>query len=115
MPCCAGEETLELRRDLRTKNAATRLSGGRSKAPQQQLDAEDHRLWNALKALRKRLADEQDVPPYVIFHDATLMEMVVYRPLNAQQLRRLNGIGETKLNKYGDPFLELISEYPECT
>ena len=106
-----GEETLELRRDLRTKTAATRLSSGRSKAPQQQLDAEDHALWNALKALRKRLADEQGLPPYVIFHDATLMEMVVYRPLTPMQLRRLNGVGESKLNKYGDPFLELIAEY----
>ncbi|WP_432695835.1 DNA helicase RecQ [Marinobacterium sp. YM272] len=106
-----GEETLELRRDLRTKSAGPKLSGGKSKASQQQLDAEDHALWNALKALRKRLADEQDVPPYVIFHDATLMEMVVYRPLSATQLRRLNGVGERKLNQYGDPFLELIAEH----
>ncbi|MBV1790591.1 DNA helicase RecQ [Marinobacterium sp. D7] len=106
-----GEETLELRRDLRTKSATTKVASGRSRAPQQQLDVEDHALWNALKALRKRLAEEQDVPPYVIFHDATLMEMVVYRPLTPIQLRRLNGVGERKLALYGDPFLELIAEH----
>jgi ATP-dependent DNA helicase RecQ len=106
-----GEETLELRRDLRSKSSGSKLSSSRTRAPQQQLDAEDHALWNALKALRKRLADEQDVPPYVIFHDATLMEMVVYRPLTPVQLRRLNGVGERKLNQYGDPFLELIAEH----
>ncbi|KEA62860.1 ATP-dependent DNA helicase RecQ [Marinobacterium lacunae] len=106
-----GEESLELRRDLRTKTASSKVSSGRSRGPQQQLDAEDHALWNALKALRKQLADEQDVPPYVIFHDATLMEMVVYRPLTPIQLRRLNGVGERKLNQYGDPFLELIAEH----
>ena len=106
-----GEETLELRRDLRTKSSGPKLSSGRSKASQQQLDAEDHALWNELKALRKRLADEQDVPPYVIFHDATLMEMVVYRPLTPVQLRRLNGVGERKLDQYGDPFLELIADH----
>lgn len=110
-PLLRGEESLELRRDLRTKSAGPKLSGSKSRASQQQLDAEDHALWNALKALRKQLADEQDVPPYVIFHDATLMEMVVYRPLTPVQLRRLNGVGERKLNQYGDPFLELIAEH----
>ncbi|WP_188748254.1 DNA helicase RecQ [Marinobacterium zhoushanense] len=106
-----GEESLELRRDLRSKAASSKVASGRGRAPQQQLDAEDHALWNALKALRKQLAEEQDVPPYVIFHDATLMEMVVYRPLTPIQLRRLNGVGERKLAQYGDPFLELIDEH----
>ncbi|WP_027853932.1 DNA helicase RecQ [Marinobacterium litorale] len=105
-----GDEALELRRDLRTRSTENRAST-RNRVPQNQLDAEDHQLWNALKALRKRLADEQDVPPYVIFHDATLMEMVVYRPLSAMQLRRLNGVGERKLAQYGEPFLALIAEH----
>ena len=68
-------------------------------------------MWNALKSLRMELSKEQDVPPYVIFHDATLMEMVMYRPLTHQQMGRLNGIGERKLEQYGDAFLELIREY----
>ncbi|WP_151705547.1 DNA helicase RecQ [Nitrincola alkalilacustris] len=107
-----GEETLELRRDL--KPAAAKSSAVRKERPSavaRNLDLAEQQLWEDLRTLRKTLAQEQDVPPYVIFHDATLMEMVIYRPQNEVQLRRLSGVGERKLELYGEPFLELIAEH----
>ncbi|WP_027857104.1 DNA helicase RecQ [Marinobacterium jannaschii] len=108
-PLLRGEQTLELRRDGRKQSRYRK-----EQVPQNKLEAEDFALWNALKARRKSLADEQDVPPYVIFHDATLMEMVMYRPGNHQQLRKLNGVGERKLELYGDPFLAVLEEFAKA-
>ncbi|KAB7623714.1 DNA helicase RecQ [Alkalilimnicola sp. S0819] len=104
-PVLRGEETLELRKD---PARAPRKRGAdlRSRFD----DPADERLFNALRACRRRLAEEQGVPPYVIFHDATLMEMVEYRPDTYEQLRLLNGVGEKKLTDYGDAFLEVIRE-----
>src|SRR5690554_1564279 len=113
-PLLKGEESLELRRDLKVSTAAGKRTGGsRASAAQQKLDPAEHRLWEALRTLRRQLAQEQDVPPYVIFHDATLMEMVLYRPLTGEQMRRLSGVGERKLDLYGQPFLELIAEFQD--
>lgn len=105
-PLLKGEDSIELRRDLPKKRTSKYAGGG---AKQQALDADDNRLWEALRAARKALADEQDVPPYVIFHDATLMEMVMYRPLNSNQFARLTGVGERKLALYADAFIEVIA------
>ncbi|MBT1076933.1 DNA helicase RecQ [Geobacter grbiciae] len=68
----------------------------------------DEDLFQALRALRKRLADEQQVPPYVIFSDATLVEMATLRPATMDDLLRVNGVGEQKLGRYGAAFLEAI-------
>ncbi len=105
-PLLKGELQVEMRQDKRKQESFSKRND-----PQQKLDAEDYGLWNALKALRTRLSKEQDVPPYVIFHDATLMEMVMYRPLTHQQMGRLSGIGERKLDLYGDQFLDVITEH----
>ena len=104
-PLLKGEQQIEMRQDKRKHESFRKRND-----PQQKLDAEDYGLWNALKALRMQLSKEQDVPPYVIFHDATLMEMVMYRPLTHEQMGRLSGIGERKLDLYGDVFLEAIRE-----
>jgi len=71
----------------------------------------DSDLWEALKACRKQLADDQGVPPFHIFHDATLMEMMQYRPQDNTQLLTINGVGEVKLEKYGDEFLTVLSQF----
>ena len=105
-PLLKGELRVEMRQDKRKQESFRKRND-----PQQKLDVEDYGLWNALKALRMTLSKDQDVPPYVIFHDATLMEMVMYRPLTHQQMGRLSGVGERKLELYGDAFLELIREY----
>jgi len=54
------------------------------------------------------MAGEQGVPPYVIFHDATLMEMASQMPRNRQQMLEISGVGEKKFDRYGEPFLDLI-------
>ncbi|HEY3082762.1 MAG TPA: DNA helicase RecQ [Chloroflexota bacterium] len=71
----------------------------------------DAALFDRLRALRKRLADERRVPPYVIFHDSVLREMAAQLPRSQAQLLRISGVGERKLADYGDPFLREIDEY----
>ncbi len=70
----------------------------------------DEALFEALRGLRKRLADEQNVPAYVVFSDATLAEMAARRPATHAELLEVNGVGQAKLERYGDAFLALITE-----
>jgi ATP-dependent DNA helicase RecQ len=72
----------------------------------------DDGLFQALRALRKRLADEAQVPPFVIFGDATLMEMAARRPADARSLLDINGVGEHKLGRFGTDVLETIRTFP---
>ncbi|HEY0893557.1 MAG TPA: HRDC domain-containing protein, partial [Cellvibrio sp.] len=105
-----GEEKISLRRELKAvANTPRRANLG------QNIEAEDQGLWNALRSCRKRLAEEQGVPPYVIFHDATLREMLEFRPLTPEQLRSITGVGDSKLKRFGDEFLAVIraAEYEE--
>jgi len=68
----------------------------------------DEALWQRLRALRLELAREQGVPPYVIFHDATLLAMVRERPRDLDALANIPGIGASKLRRYGERFLEVL-------
>ncbi len=65
-------------------------------------------LWEALRECRRELAEEQGVPPYVIFHDSTLVEMCSVVPKTLDDFSRLSGVGERKLMKYGEAFLAAI-------
>ena len=65
-------------------------------------------LWEALRECRRELAEEQGVPPYVIFHDSTLIEMCSVVPKTLDDFSRLSGVGERKLMKYGEAFLATI-------
>ncbi|ELR63245.1 ATP-dependent DNA helicase RecQ [Photobacterium marinum] len=71
----------------------------------------DKKLFAKLRKLRKAIADEEDLPPYVVFNDATLMEMAEMLPTSAGELLAVNGVGHRKLEKYGDAFLTLIEEH----
>jgi len=71
----------------------------------------DNTLFKLLKKQRKLLADEEQRPPYAIFSDATLMEMAYYYPQSFDSLLNIYGIGRAKRNKYGEPFLEIITDY----
>lgn len=71
----------------------------------------DRTLFEALRAIRKELADEERVPPYVIFSDRTLIEMAAYRPTSHNSLKRIFGVGTVKLERYGETFLEAIRQY----
>ncbi len=107
-PILRGEQQLMLRKDLQ----ATKVKGSK-KESRQFSKADDTLLWNALRAKRKMIADAQDVPPYVIFHDATLMAMLEAKPSNRQQMGLLSGIGERKLELYADEFLAVLKEFAD--
>ena len=102
-PLLRGETTLWLRED---PAAAVR----RAKRATPAASAPSSLLWEALRACRKRLADEHGVPPYVIFHDATLVAMAAARPSSADDLLSLPGVGQAKLARYGDAFLQVLRE-----
>ncbi|MEM9675180.1 MAG: DNA helicase RecQ [Bacteroidota bacterium] len=68
-------------------------------------------LLNQLKILRRQLAQEENVPAYVIFSDATLQELATYLPTQSEDLRKISGFGEVKISKYGAAFLDEINQY----
>jgi ATP-dependent DNA helicase RecQ len=68
-------------------------------------------LFETLRALRKKLADERNVPAYVVFSDKTLLEMAAVRPRDAMEMRGINGVGEHKLNLFGEEFINEIRLY----
>lgn len=104
-PLLRGEQTIQLRRDIKTAPTTATRRVAVTVAP------EDEGLWFALRACRKRLAEEHGVPPYVIFHDATLREMLEQRPLTPSEMLNISGVGDSKLERFGDEFLEVIREY----
>jgi ATP-dependent DNA helicase RecQ len=71
----------------------------------------DEVLFERLRGLRRKLADERDVPAYVIFSDVSLREMARNYPTNASEFRRIPGVGEQKLKDFGGPFLSEIKNY----
>ncbi|MEZ4946451.1 MAG: DNA helicase RecQ [Cyclobacteriaceae bacterium] len=75
--------------------------------------AYDVRLFEMLKALRKQIAKEKDLPPYVIFQDPSLEEMATTYPTSKEELASVNGVGMGKVQKFGKSFLELIKDYVE--
>ncbi|MGH1486597.1 MAG: DNA helicase RecQ [Cellvibrionaceae bacterium] len=107
-PLLRGEFQLQLREDKTLEKVALRKKPRYSQAG---VSEEDKALWDALRNCRKTLADEHGVPPYVIFHDATLMEMMEYKPTRSHELLLLNGVGEKKMERYGDAFIEVIDGF----
>ena len=102
-----GDESLQLRRDPRPEPSA-RVARSTSTSG---VEAHDLPLWHALKACRKRLADEHKVPPYVVFHDSTLLDMVQKRPTTRDALLTVSGVGDAKLDRFGEAFLDVILEH----
>ncbi len=107
-PVLRGEEPLRLRRAA--KPDKNRKAKTPREARQPFADASDQRLWDALRTRRRELAAAQGVPPYVVFHDATLAEMVENKPQSLSQLAGISGVGERKLAAYGDDFISVIRE-----
>lgn len=75
----------------------------------------DKALFKRLKHLRKALAEEHKVPPYVVFSDATLADMASRTPTTVNDFLDVSGVGRTKLERYGDAFLQLIRDYLDST
>lgn len=99
-----GEINIELRKDAK-------ITTKRSKRQAIEVDHDDLPLWHALRQCRRRLSEEYGVPPYVIFHDASLKHMLEVRPQNTQQLLQVSGVGDAKAQKYGQYFLDILREY----
>lgn len=74
-------------------------------------DDYDPELFDALRELRLKLAREQDIPPYLIFHDGTLRQMASVKPANDDEFLAISGVGQQKLENYGEVFMESIREY----
>ncbi len=103
-PLLRGEVTLQLRRDLKPQTTP-KASG----SPASQLvRGEEREQWEALRALRRKLAEEHGVPPYVIFPDSTLLEMLRSQPGTMAEMGRVSGVGARKLERYGEAFLEVL-------
>jgi ATP-dependent DNA helicase RecQ len=75
----------------------------------------DDALFERLRALRKRLANDNGLPPYVIFHDSTLRQMAEHTPLDLEQFAALPGVGQAKLARYGAQFIAQIREHQAGT
>ena len=107
-PLLRGEVTLELRKELKPQTSSTRGSGSASPASQLVRD-EEREQWEALRTLRRNLAQEHAVPPYVIFPDSTLLEMLRSQPTSMAEMGRVSGVGARKLERYGEAFLQVLA------
>ena len=103
-----GEVEVFLREDL-AESFKTRK--GRKRETPTAVAAEDAGLWEKLRACRKRLADDQGVPPYVIFHDRTLRDMLALKPASLDEMLAVSGIGQAKLERYGQAFLDELGAW----
>jgi ATP-dependent DNA helicase RecQ len=114
-PLLTGKTTFAMRKDAqasvargKTRGGARTARGGKGATGGGGLVAGDEALVKALRALRSRLAAEGNVPPYVIFHDRTMLELAAKRPLTAGALHGITGMGEVKIARYGSAIIEAI-------
>ena len=103
-PLLRGEAQLRFRFERK-------LDKPKRKTTKKSMQISDHQqqLWDKLRQLRKQIADQQGVPAYVVFHDATLMDMLGQQPQNLEDMRQISGVGDAKLANYGQQFVDLIS------
>ncbi len=110
-PVLKGETEVWLRRDEDTaKRRSTKAERG-ARVKEGYAEANEDPLWHALKAKRTELAREQGVPPYVIFHDSTLLEILNQKPGSLTEMGNISGIGQAKLTRYGDDFLQVLEDF----
>ena len=104
-PILRGETPLEL--------ATPRLSSIVTTAMTQKsaVSFYDKDLFARLRFLRKQIADKENIPPYIVFNDATLQEMAQYQPVSNIEMLQINGVGSIKLERFGQPFMALIREH----
>lgn len=105
-----GQTTLALRKDMEVVKTKVKGEVGKKIKLQNKIIPQDE-LWQALKSKRMELAQNQGVPPYIIFHDSSLIEMHSRRPRNRDEFAEISGVGESKLEKYGEHFLRVIAGF----
>ncbi|MEO7065351.1 MAG: DNA helicase RecQ [Rhodanobacter sp.] len=109
-----GGKRVQLREDARPERGSRRRSGKAGAAHTASslgIEAYEQPMWDALRAARMQLAKQQGVPPYVVFHDATLLAMLRALPANEDELATISGVGEAKLKRYGQDFLAVINAH----
>ena len=109
-PILRDEREVWLRRDHEVaKRKISKIERG-SQAKEAYTEADHDPLWQILKAKRTELARAQGVPPYLIFHDSTLLEILNRRPRNLNEMANISGVGQAKLERYGSEFLQVLDE-----
>ena len=108
-PLLRGEQNLQLRQI----NTQTRSGKGtkRNKRAPISIDEQDQPLWEALRSLRKQLSELAGVPAYVVFNDSTLADMIAVKPRDDKEMASVSGVGQHKLEQYGEDFLDVIRQY----
>ncbi|MCK4866278.1 MAG: DNA helicase RecQ [Gammaproteobacteria bacterium] len=106
-PLLRGEIELVLRKPSVDKD--TKKKKGKTRTSLRSVDAP---LFELLREHRLELAEEKGVPPYIIFHDSTLEEMAKTRPESLERMQYISGVGEQKLKKFGQSFLDVIQSSP---
>jgi len=115
-PILQGEESLMLRKEAAAANRPKKVKKKKATAAlllESGTDAEgeaNQALFEDLRELRRAIATEQEVPPYVIFHDKTLAAMALHRPVDEGGFLQISGVGQAKLERYGEKFLAVIRE-----
>ncbi len=109
-PVLRGEESVRLRRDLLREPEPRRAASASEALFAGEDDAVDEDLFDALRELRRSIAQEQGVPAYIVFSDKTLAAMAVHRPETDTEFLRISGVGQAKLTRYGERFMALIRE-----
>lgn len=107
-PILRGEQTIQLRRQSKPSEQPKQKE--QKKRP---LRLAEQPLWEALRELRSRLAQELGVPPYIVFPDNTLHEMVQKHPVTLDDMANISGVGQQKLKQYGEQFLAVIAKHPQ--
>ena len=96
--------------EKRIPKAAKEKTKTKTSAAAKDLSNEEAAVFEKLRALRMELAKEHKVPPYIIFSDKTLIQMAMEKPSNKEEMLAVSGVGESKFEKYGEPFLACLAE-----
>lgn len=110
-PLLRGETEIWLRQDSESSTRRSSKAERGARVKEGYAEANEDPLWHALKAKRSELAREQGVPPYVIFHDSTLLEILNQKPGSLTEMSMISGIGQAKLARYGDDFLQVLEDF----
>ena len=109
-PVLKGERKVRFRKDPRPARKEKKLKKVSAKHKNDLLSDHDRPLFEKLRRLRLDISKKLGVPPFVVFHDKTLMEMAAHQPKNREEFLWINGVGEQKAEKFGDAFLKAINE-----
>ncbi|WP_423332023.1 DNA helicase RecQ [Rhizobium wenxiniae] len=105
------ERQVRFRKDRPTGSKADRNLSTRAKGARAELDEADAVLFEALRRKRTEIAKELSIPPYVVFADTTLVGFATLKPMSLEAMLEVSGVGQTKLERYGDAFLEIIQAH----